>query len=150
MRFTASSETGLAGGSDRRGQSEVIGTILLVAFVLVLAAVAGEFVFGLDIVTSGEQTVGPQTSFEANVDVDDGTLTIEHEGGDTLDVAEITVVRTEHGEYTPTLGAEWDSGEVLTLSSGEIDDGETVRIVWAAAESDESNVIFEYEYRYDG
>jgi flagellin-like protein len=39
-----------ADGDTGRGQSETIGVILFVAIVLVLAALVGQFVFGLTIV----------------------------------------------------------------------------------------------------
>lgn len=132
---------GRATRDGSRGQSEVVGAILLVALVIVAAAAASEFVFGLGVVTSGAGTVGPQASFGTTVA--DGGLTIEHLGGNELDTDEITVQGSSNGEYGYHVGDRWTPGETITL---EPDDGETIRIVWRSSESHESDVLLEYEY----
>lgn len=134
--------SGGSGGSDERGQSEVIGTILLVAIAIVVAAGVGQFVFGLDIVAFGEQTVGPQASFD--VTEGDGEMTIEHQGGDALDMEEITITAGGSDVENHGLDEEWTSGEEVTVE--DLDPGETVRIIWRSSETDDSNVIFEHEF----
>lgn len=138
---------GFGGGaeSDRRGQSEVIGAVLLVALAIVVAAAASEFVFGLGIVTGGEQAVGPQVVFGTEVD-DDGDLTIEHLGGDAVDNSTITILGSESGPIEYDVGDEWTSGETVTLDSDGLDEGETIRIVWESPETDDSTVLLEYDY----
>lgn len=81
------------------------------AIAVLVAAAAGEFVFGLDVVTFKQPTVGPQATFVAT-EHDGGELTIKHAGGDALDVDEITVDPDEgsvEGGSTlgGVLGDEW-------------------------------------------
>lgn len=134
---------GGTGGRDERGQSEVIGTILLVAIVIIMAAGVGQFVFGLDIVTFDKPTVGPQASFGVTERGD--MLIIDHKSGDALDMEEITIQIPDQADAnTDQLEDEWTSGEELEVSS--IDPGDTVRIIWKSSETDDSNVIFEHEF----
>lgn len=144
---SGTSSGGFGGGaeSDRRGKSEVIGALLLVALVILVAAAAGEFVFGLGIVTGGERAVGPKVVFGTEVD-DGGNLTIEHLGGDAVANETITILESESGTAQYDVGAEWTSGETVTLESDDLEKGETIRIVWEAEETDESTVLLEYDY----
>lgn len=133
-------------GDGGRGQSEVIGVILLVAIAIVLAAVIGEIVFGLDIVQSGEQNVGPQISF--STETDGGELIIQHESGDKVETGELTVIGSQSGDFNVDWGDqdvndEWTSGESITIPPNS---GETVRIIWESSTSDESTVVFETEF----
>lgn len=148
--MTSDSQAARRGGegeTDRRGQSEVIGTILLVAVAIVMAAGVGQFVLGLDIVTFDRPTVGPQASFGVT-EHDGGTLTIEHESGKELDMDEMTVAvggsEVDEDDVEEEPGDGWTSGEEFEISG--LDPGETVRIIWNASETDDSNVIFEHEY----
>lgn len=133
-------------GSGERAQSEVTSVILMVAIAVVLAGAIGHMVFGLDIVQSGEQNVGPQIAFETTIN-DAGDLVIEHQSGDNADTDELTVTRSE--QFDPTIDwdgegveGEWEAGESIEIP---VNDGETVRIIWQSSTSDETAVIFNHE-----
>ena len=109
--------------TEERAVSPVIGVILMVAITVILAAVIGAFVLGI----GGDQNATPSASISLDPDVDD-TVTVEHNGGQTLDLEEIqlsvdgTIVTQDDGDgdrlsdYTDsdTLRA----GETVTVESG--------------------------------
>ena len=66
---------------DDDAVSPVIGVILMVAITVILAAVIASFVLGL-----GNQagSVAPQASFSFDYDADADTLTVEHDGGESV------------------------------------------------------------------
>ena len=99
---------------DEKAVSPVIGVILMVAITVILAAVIGTFVLGLG------QQVGkttPQSSF--SFDFDDtnigsaDTLTVNHDGGDSIPAGQITFTVTGataiDADGTPSLGASFVS-----------------------------------------
>lgn len=134
--------------TDERGQSEVVGTILLVAVVVVLLTLLGQFVFGLDVVNA-DRAVAPQVSFDTSVD-GEGDLTVEHQSGDSLEMSTVTVYVGGEVLENPAVGEVWTAGEAMTIEHGEgdeeVDDGDDVRIVWRASDTQDSDVLFEYEY----
>ena len=71
---------------EQRAVSPVIGVILMVAIVVILAAVIGFFVLGL----GSEQNTTPQASF--SFDRSGGNVIITHDGGDTLQNANVRVL----------------------------------------------------------
>lgn len=128
---------------DERGQSEIIGTILLVAIALIAAAGAAQFVFGIDIVRLGPPNVGPQASFDTQES--GSTLIIEHQSGDALDMATVKI-RAGGTTYDPEPGGDntWSSGETVEISG--LSPGDQVDIVWNAPESDESKYLLRHEF----
>lgn len=142
-----------ADGSESRGQSEVIGVILMTAIAVVLASVMAQYVLGIDLVQSSEESVGPQISFETTVE-DDGDLTIEHQSGDEVDTGELTVTGSEGPNFDVSWQAsgnpetEWTASESIRLGQNTRDpiDGETIRIVWESSTTDDSAVVLKYEY----
>lgn len=134
---------------DDRAVSPVIGVILMVAITVILAAVIGTFVLGL-----GDQVsqTTPSASFQFDYDADDTgneTLTITHNGGDTLSASEVTVTANEpfnmSGTWYSNATASWSDASNSDISAGSsvtIDHGDlsshTVRVVWQAAEGDSS------------
>jgi flagellin-like protein len=137
--------------SGGRGQSEVIGTILTVAIVVILGAVVGQYVFGLDIIQAGEQNVGPQISFDTTIE-SNGDLVIRHESGNGAETSELSIVGSESdvlrdsSALKSALDEEWTSSEAITLTESELTDGETVRIIWESSTTGDSTVILKYEY----
>lgn len=136
------------GGTDRRGdrgdrgQSEVLGALLMLALALIFAALIG--VWALDLgITNNEQTVAPQVSFGTSTTGED--LTIEHKTGSNLETNQISLVGSESGEHDlSSLGETWETGEKVTLTPNE---GETVRIYWNASDTDDSATLFEYKFK---
>lgn len=141
--------------TDRRATSAVVGVALLILVTAILTAGVGTAVFG----TIPEEPP-PQTRLSLSVEGDQ--LRVAHEGGDTLDVAEIEVqitvngTRLAHQPPVPFFSAagfvpgptgpfnsasdpEWAVGEVGTVTvagtnSPEIASGATVRVVVVSGE----------------
>jgi flagellin-like protein len=143
---------------DDRAVSPVIGVILMVAITVILAAVIGTFVLGL-----GDQIsqTTPQASFsfdyQAGDDSTNDTLTIAHNGGDTLDANEVNVTisggtNVSNGPFNWNDdlggGSSVSAGSAVTLDGTNTGNGAgggsfvlndaTVRVVWQAAEGDSS------------
>lgn len=130
-------------GTDRRGdrgQSEVLGALLMVALALIFGALVG--IWALDLgITNNEQTVAPQVSFGTSVV--DGNLTIEHETGSNLETDRIALVGSESGNFTVDVGPTWETGETVTITPK---DGETVRLYWYAPRAGDSATLLEYKF----
>ena len=106
---------------DDRAVSPVIGVILMVAIVVILAAVIGFFVLGL----GSEQNSAPQASFSFSSG--GSTTTITHDGGDTLQAANVQIVGATvvaDGAFPASISA-GDSATVTTPASGT-----TIRVVY--------------------
>lgn len=137
--------------SEDRGQSEVIGVILATSITVVLAAVMGQYVFGISIIQSPEQSVGPQASFDTTVE-SDGDLRVRHMTGDRVDLNRVNITGSDHGEFRNSVldpaddDGEWTASESITLDSGNLTTGETVRITWKSSTTDDSTVLLNYEY----
>ncbi|WP_251343546.1 type IV pilin N-terminal domain-containing protein [Haloplanus halophilus] len=123
-------------------QSEVVGTVLLVAITVVVASTVGVFAFGL--VGTGEI---PRLALDFEFGESDVTIT--HEGGNT--VTTDGTLRTRVSEGT-LAGDDWaaldgpiESGANVTLThrDGGVDpwDGETVSVAWRSADGETSAVI---------
>lgn len=140
------------GREGLRAQSEVIGVTLLVAIAIVLAAVAGQVIFGLDLPGGDDEVVAPQTSFGTTEVVDEdgeGDLIIEHLGGDGLNTSDLLLVPGGDGELDgdsidDAVGEIWTASETVTVKN--LEEGDTVRLIWLSPNTDDSAVIFEYEF----
>lgn len=138
-----------AGGSGNRAQSEVIGVILMTAIAVVLAAVIGQFIFGINIIQSPDQSVGPQISFDTTVEGSNDDLTIRHQSGDRVDTDKISIVGSDgfsKSTFSSIDGGEWTASESITLDGTNLNSGETIRIIWESSTTDDSAVLLEYEY----
>lgn len=157
----------------RRGQSEVIGVILLVAIVTIIAAAAGIFI--IDIATEGtDSEVGPQTSFDAEQFGNEGEerkIRLSHDGGETLDAEQVNfTVADPDGEFAaPEFGGtefpdeEITSQDAVYIAVDEDDDTEVVvkneisavgdddplpegteiTVIWDAEDADQTQILFE-------
>lgn len=104
---------------QERAVSPVIGVILMVAITVILAAVIGVFVLGLQD-ELGE--TAPQATIEF-ADTGEGELEISHEHGESLDTDELTLVvngTSDDGDF-------WDvdslsAGESTTVATADADD----------------------------
>lgn len=150
-----------------RGQSEVIGVILLIAVVTIIATAAGVFV--INIATEGtDSEVAPQTNFEAeqyNESTDYLKVRLFHDGGDTVDPETLTVIvddpkdRLEEdasGLFTSDELTSQDSiyigidssddvqieNDAGSVSNG-LSDGAEIQVIWDAEDADESQILFE-------
>ena len=137
---------------DDDAVSPVIGVILMVAITVILAAVIASFVLGLG--DQAQQTT-PQASFA--FDYEQGTsLTITHDGGDSIQANEIYI----RGDTTSgdTIDATWGTlagigssdvragnSVVLDNSGGQDDaipdDNYDIRVVYQSQEGDNSATL---------
>lgn len=99
---------------DERGQSEVVGTLLLVAVIVVAATAVGTFV----LLSLSDEPAPPRVELSAAVDESDVTVT--HEAGEPLDLRDIQLV-VRHGDQQQTLDFEsgrLEPGESVTRAHG--------------------------------
>ncbi|MFC7174591.1 type IV pilin [Haloplanus litoreus] len=126
--------------TEDRAVSPVIGVILMVAITVILAAVIGTFVLGLGDQVS-ESAPQASFSFDFNMTNTPGDVTITHEGGETLESSQITI----EGDNNAPTGATF-SGDVIssgnsTQITGEINPGETIRVIWTNPAGGSTNTI---------
>ena len=105
--------------TEERAVSPVIGVILMVAITVILAAVIGAFVLGI----GGDQNATPTASISLDADdggADDSTVTIGHNGGQTLQLDELQLSIDGSFEADPIADNNFDGENAPeTLSSGE-------------------------------
>ena len=141
--------------ADDDAVSPVIGVILMVAITVILAAVIGTFVLGLG---DQVQSTAPNAQFTFSEN-STGALEMTHDGGDSVPTSNIRVTndntsrnyvsnRTcQNGSTSPAwTSAELSAGDACTIAGYEIDDGETVRIVWESDDGSSSSTLADYEY----
>jgi flagellin-like protein len=156
---------------DDDAVSPVIGVILMVAITVILAAVIGTFVLGLG---GSVQETAPQAQFTFDFDdtgPSDGNsdaLTITHDGGDSIEVARLTIRISDADDEAgngPASGTasgtpSWSSTPVEAGSSITIDgigdtttglsgsnlelNSATVRVVWTSQSGDNSATLAEF------
>lgn len=80
----------------QRGQSEVVGVLLLTAVIVVVVGLVGAFVL------SGVDTESAPSA-EVEIDVDATTVQLTHAGGDDLVASDVTVVFGRNGSGETTL-----------------------------------------------
>ena len=134
--------------TDDEAVSPVIGVILMVAITVILAAVIGTFVLGLG---DQVQDTAPQASF--TFDFGTGDVTITHDGGDSIDATTASLNTTVDGTEVVDSGTGSYSGgtawkQVGTVSAGSSVtatgytwSGQSVRVVWTAANGDNSATL---------
>jgi len=143
---------------DDDGVSPVIGVILMVAITVILAAVIATFVLGIG---DNLSNTAPQASFDFEFDAGgDGTfseangddsITITHDGGDSIDAARLKV--SIAGSDASTLT--WDSSSAF---SGTVQAGSTasyaedstndnltpnddIRVVWTSEDGSQTATL---------
>ncbi|ELZ25813.1 hypothetical protein C475_10149 [Halosimplex carlsbadense 2-9-1] len=141
--------------NDDDAVSPVIGVILMVAITVILAAVIATFVLGL-----GDQVsnTSPQASFsfEWEVEANDyGTLTVTHDGGETIQAQNLYMRGSVGGNVGPSpdsLDQTWDAYKSGVSGTSEVQagmsidfeqigsDGE-VSLVWQNSAGDSSSTL---------
>jgi len=121
-----------------RGVSPVVGTILLIAITVALAAVVATLVSGL-----GGRGTPPSAmlTVTATISGSDITLNISHEGGDDLVFADLevkadnsatTMVTVKGTDLTGRIGSTFNVGEAVTttypITPGDIASGDTITV----------------------
>jgi flagellin-like protein len=147
---------------DRRGVSEVMGTVVLVSVVVILASIVSVFAFDLGV---GPSSAAPQLSVTHEL-VDDGgerTIAVTLDAGEAVRTDRLYVIGSEpldiggppgSGEATADetyasdrekftessggdppqvdIGETWESGETVYLDPVGSVEGVTVRIYWSS------------------
>ena len=154
--------------SDNRAQSDVIGTILLVAIVVIVASVIG--IFAIDVYQQTEVDTAPNVDFDAEqYGDDDHQVRVFHNTGDTLAAPEISViVDSDDLDRTEIDGSEFPNDEISSQDSlyfgldGDdelvfgtqadlgnnvdgLDAGTEISVIWDSPDADTSATLFEYE-----
>jgi flagellin-like protein len=114
-----------------RAVSPVVGTVLLLAIVLLLAAVSASFVLGL----TGEQDPAPQAKLALERTETPGEYLLVHESGDTINGDRLTL----RGVANPDAlaGEELAAGKAVTIEP----QADTVRVVWTEREGAPSSYV---------
>ncbi len=94
-----------------RAMSPVIGVVLMVAITVVLAGAIGAFVFGL---TPTDQSTTPVANLAFEV-TDDDNVTISHEGGEPIELADTTLLLDGNVDETFDPNATLRSGGQLEV-----------------------------------
>lgn len=145
---------------EERAVSPVIGVILMVAITVILAAVIGAFVIGI----GDDQEQVPQASWDTTQSISDDdetlTVTVSHEGGDTINAdrlsLEVTDASTDSTFETTTdfadpvtagvsADATWD-GDGEDIRDDDNDPaGSEVRLVWTSEGGGSTSTLTTYE-----
>lgn len=124
---------------SRRGMISLFEILLLL-----LGAVFGPFVLGIGEAPQQRTEAVPQVAVGFETD-GSGTVTVTHEGGDTVRRSAIEI-------RSPGTAGEWNTlesdgkltaGDSITVSG--LESGDTVRVVWESSDSDASAVLATYE-----
>jgi FlaG/FlaF family flagellin (archaellin) len=134
--------------ASERSVSPVIGVTLLVAILVILAAMTAMFAFGL----AKKSPPAPQTKF--TYDYEGSSVTIRITAGDTISSGNtgrlIVLIDGSDSRKTwaSTSGAGIDlqtenltAGDTITLDNVELDQGDTVSVVWHAPTEDKTVTI---------
>ena len=133
---------------DEKAVSPVIGVILMVAITVILAAVIATFVLGL-----GDQLseTAPQASFDTNYN--SSALEITHSGGESIPVnrlnvsvngTEVTGSNNNNPNWNVDGGYDVKAGNTTVVTSDDVSDGSTVRVIWTNAEETNSATLAEW------
>lgn len=142
--------------TDSRGQSEIIGVILLIAITLVLASLVAVYAFDLGQTT---QDAPPQATFSFD-QAADGDLTATHEGGQALNPQHIQIIVNDFDDgendaaaavgETATDGAvtraNWPGTERIRIGTSEVVatdvyENDVVRIVYVSPRTGQETTL---------
>jgi len=129
---------------DDDAVSPVIGVILMVAITVILAAVIASFVLGLG---DQAQQATPQASFSWDYDTSgsDETVSITHDGGDSIQSNELYVRGPVTSGGSANLDATW-----ANINSGigsEVTAGNRVQVTGSNSDGGGSDLDGEYDLR---
>lgn len=126
--------------TDDDAVSPVIGVVLMVAITVILAAVVGVFVVGLN-----ETQQPPSVAFSPEENPAAGYVNFTHDGGDLITKGELSIsgdAETESVSYSANRLQTGDSVDV-EISTSKVSTGDTVSLIWNAPSSDETQLIAE-------
>ena len=119
--------------NDDRAVSPVIGVILMVAITVILAAVIGTFVLGL-----GDSLGDNQPSAQLSISVDESsdTVTIEHNGGDRINLDNLDIVARNGSSSVDRATV----SEIDSVDQDRISVGDSVDLNYTGASDDVDNI----------
>lgn len=141
---------------EGRAVSPVIGVVLMIAVTVVLAGVAGIFIFGTGVV---DVSPAPQTQFafeydasatsttgctDGSFDSSNGELKIKHNGGDTIPADDLTIVGAAPSRKAFHECSSLSSGDDVTIEDAayvETSSDDVVRLVWQGNERENSQTL---------
>jgi len=119
----------------------VIGTILMIAITVILAAVVGTFVLGFgDSAAETTPSASFDMSYSENQSGDGYNVTVTHASGQTFtesNTGELRVVSSEETE-SETFNLPVSATESAQIT---VDAGETVRLVWESPSGDRTSTF---------
>lgn len=126
--------------ADDRAVSPVVGVAILIAITVILAAVIGGVVLGLNT----ESAESPQASLQFEYNDTSTDLTIRHTGGESLD-SDHVVVRGQavEGGSEVDLPRDLDAGQRTVVQADNID--QEISVVWQDPNSKEESVVGQHE-----
>jgi len=103
--------------------------IVVVPLLVILAAVVGSFVLGFG--GGSEAAATPQVAFEFDADASAETVTITHDGGDSIDASQLLVEVGDQETVWDATDGEVSPGDTTTVAA---QSGQTIRLIWNGQE----------------
>jgi flagellin-like protein len=120
--------------TDERGVSPVVAAALLIGIVVILASVIGLAVLDLD--------TGPAESPEVTLsfEVVSGDIEMTHEGGPTLEAANVVIRDQDGNTVSPGLGTDLSAGQsdVIVDDASSVDE---ITVVWQNPRNDSETIL---------
>jgi len=129
---------------NKRGVSPVIGVILMVAITVILAAVIAVFVLG---VGDSINDPAPNADFDTEYNTTGENVTITHNGGETVDVARLSVLDESGSELPDDLsGEELSAGDAFEVNYNESGTVATeIQLRWSSESGGNSQILLREE-----
>ncbi|MCL9818417.1 type IV pilin [Natronocalculus amylovorans] len=132
---------GFLSRDDDRAVSPVIGTILMIAITVILAAVVGTFVLGFgDSAAETTPSASFDMSYSENSTEEGYNVTVAHASGQTFtdsNTGELRVVASDG----PTDSFELPVSATESVTLEDVAPGETVRLVWESPSGDRTSTF---------
>jgi flagellin-like protein len=126
-----------------RAQSELTGTLLMVAVTIVAGATVA--VFGLGVFDGGE--TAPQSDFDFEFQPDTTEVRVSFTQGDSIEGDQLrfsgaALEKTSFGGVTEWSGSELSAGASATVA---VTPGETLRVVWQSDDGESTAILATYD-----
>ena len=134
-------EFGFLNRDDDRAVSPVIGTILMIAITVILAAVVGTFVLGFgDSAAETTPTASFDMSYSENQSGDGYNVTVTHASGQTFTESNTGELRVVASDGTSD-SFELPVSATNSVTLADIEPGDTVRLVWESPSGDRTTTL---------
>lgn len=113
--------------TDERAVSPVIGVIMMVAVTVILAAIISMLVLGMG------QDVDANAQASFTFEKTGGDVVITHEGGDTIDEANLDVYKNGNSLNPSWSNSTVSAGTTTNVTAGS---GDTLKVVWTGPDGE--------------